>query len=68
MKSWTFSSGWHIVHGKLTQKCARLMASERLYVQGKEEELVGRLQRGLQMSDAKIIELLHRNHAQWAHS
>lgn len=65
MNSWTFSSGWHIMHGKLTQQCGRLVASDRLYVQGKEEEMVGRLQRGLKMSEDKILELLHRNHAHW---
>lgn len=68
MKSWTLSSRWHILHGKLAQQCGRLMSSDRLYVQGKEEEMVGRLQRGLKMSEEKILELLHRNHAHWSHS
>ncbi len=67
MKTWIYSAGWHIVHGRLTQQCARLMSSDRLYAQGKEEELVGRLQRGLQTSEENIVKLLHRNHTQWSH-
>lgn len=67
MKSWRYSAGWHIVHGRLTQECARLMSSDRLFAQGKEEELVGRLQRGLQTSEENIVKLLQRNHTQWTH-
>ena len=67
MKSWFSSAGWHIVHGRLTQQCARLLANDHLYVQGKEEELVGRLQRGLHMSEEKILGLLQRNHGHWRH-
>lgn len=68
MKTWTFTAGWHIVHGKITQQCARLVSNDRLYAQGKEEELVGRLQRGLNMSEDKILSLLHRNHGGWHHT
>lgn len=65
MKSWISSASWHIMHGRMVQQCARLMANDRLFTQGKEEELVGRLQRGLHMSEEKILRLLKRNHGQW---
>ncbi len=68
MKTWTFTAGWHIMHGKLLQQFARLTSNDRWYEQGKEEEMVGRLQRGLHLSEEKILNLLHRNHGQWRHS
>jgi uncharacterized protein YjbJ (UPF0337 family) len=36
---------WNITKGKLKQKWARLTDSDLQYVEGKEEELVGRIQK-----------------------
>jgi uncharacterized protein YjbJ (UPF0337 family) len=36
---------WNIVKGKLRQKWAQLNEDDLLYVEGREEELVGRIQK-----------------------
>ena len=36
---------WNIVKGKLKQKFGQLMDDDLKYVEGKEDELVGRIQR-----------------------
>ena len=36
---------WNIIKGKLKQKWAKLTDSDLQYVEGKEEELVGRIQK-----------------------
>jgi uncharacterized protein YjbJ (UPF0337 family) len=36
---------WNIIKGKLTQKWANLTDDDLLYVDGKQDELVGRIQK-----------------------
>lgn len=61
------TAGWHILRGKLRQKCARIVDNDRLYAEGKEEELIGQLQRAMKLSKDKVRTLLHRNHGEWRH-
>ncbi|WP_303673818.1 CsbD family protein [Vampirovibrio chlorellavorus] len=35
---------WHVLKGKLKEKYAQLTDNDLLYVEGKEEELLGRIQ------------------------
>ena len=36
---------WHVIKGRFKQKCARHNHNDHIYIEGKEEELYGRLQR-----------------------
>lgn len=65
MKLWTCSAGWHVVHGRLVQCYARLTSRSQLYAQGKEEEMLGRLQHNLDLNEEKTLALLRRNHGHW---
>ena len=49
---------WNVIKGKLKQKYADLTDDDLLYVQGKEEELAGRLQKKLGKSRKEIEDLL----------
>jgi uncharacterized protein YjbJ (UPF0337 family) len=45
MNTQTLKGNWHIAKGKLKQKYANLTDNDLRYVEGKEEELVGRIQK-----------------------
>jgi uncharacterized protein YjbJ (UPF0337 family) len=45
---------WNIAKGKLKQKFARLTDDDLQYVEGKEEELLGRIQKRTGRSRAEI--------------
>jgi uncharacterized protein YjbJ (UPF0337 family) len=49
---------WNELKGKLKQKYANLTDDDLLYVEGKEDELYGRLQKKLGKSDREVRELL----------
>ena len=49
---------WNVIKGKLKQKYADLTDDDLLYVQGKEDELAGRLQKKLGKSRKEIEDLL----------
>jgi uncharacterized protein YjbJ (UPF0337 family) len=51
---------WNQLKGKLKQKYADLTDDDLLYVEGKEDELFGRLQKKLGKSDREVRELLRR--------
>ena len=44
MNTTLFKGKWNVVKGKLKQKYAQLTDDDLTYVEGKEDELVGRLQ------------------------
>jgi uncharacterized protein YjbJ (UPF0337 family) len=50
---------WNQVKGKLKQRFADLTDDDHLYVEGKEEELYGRLQKRLGKTREEIHELLN---------
>jgi uncharacterized protein YjbJ (UPF0337 family) len=45
MNTQTLKGNWHIARGKLKQKYANLTDNDLRYVEGKEEEFIGRIQR-----------------------
>jgi uncharacterized protein YjbJ (UPF0337 family) len=45
MNSLTIKGDWNIAKGKLKQKYAKLTDNDLRYVDGKEDELIGRLQK-----------------------
>jgi uncharacterized protein YjbJ (UPF0337 family) len=45
---------WNLIAGKLKQKYANLTDDDLLFVQGKEEELLGRLQAKLGQTKEKV--------------
>jgi uncharacterized protein YjbJ (UPF0337 family) len=49
---------WNELKGKLKQKYANLTDDDLLYVEGKEDELYGRLQKKLGKSDREVREIL----------
>jgi len=49
---------WNQIKGKLKQKYADLTDDDLLYVEGKEDELFGRLQRKLGKSNQEVRDLL----------
>ena len=45
MKTLEIKGNWNIAKGKLKQKWAQLTDDDLTYVEGKEEELIGRIQK-----------------------
>lgn len=54
-----FNGYWNEVKGKAKQKYAYLTDDDLLYVEGKEDELVGRLQVKLGKSRVEIVDWLN---------
>ena len=55
----TWRGNWNEVKGKLKQKYAQLTDDDLLYSEGKEEELLGRLQQRLGKTRAEIEDILN---------
>ena len=45
MNSLTMKGNWNVLKGRLKQKWANLTDNDLTYVEGKEEELIGRIQK-----------------------
>lgn len=45
MNTTTLKGNWNIIQGKLKQKYAQLTDDDLAYVEGAEEELIGRIQK-----------------------
>ncbi len=54
MDKLTFKGGWNEVKGKLRQKYAQLTDDDLMFAEGKEEELLGRLQQRLGRSKEEV--------------
>ena len=52
---------WHKVKGRLKQTYGKLTDDDLLYREGREEELVGRLQKKLHKSRAEVEKILRKN-------
>ncbi len=59
-----FDGSWHQIKGQLRQKFALLTDDDLEFLEGKGEELLGRLQTKLGLTEEALIELL--NHLQAA--
>ena len=49
---------WNVMKGQLKQRYANLTDDDLTYVEGKEDELLGRLQKGLGKTKDEVSELL----------
>ena len=58
MNKFSIKGNWNEVAGKLKQKYANLTDDDLLFAEGKEEELLGRLQTKLGESKEKIRDMI----------
>ena len=58
MNKLTFKGDWNLVKGKLKQKYGQLTDDDLVYSEGKDDELVGRLEKKLGVAKDKIIRLI----------
>jgi uncharacterized protein YjbJ (UPF0337 family) len=62
-KAWnklSMKGSWNEVKGKLKQKFANLTDDDLLYVEGKEDELVGKLQKRLGKTQEEVREMIEK--------
>jgi len=60
MNNLNIKGNWNEVAGKLKQKFADLTDDDVLFIEGKEEELLGRLQKKLGKTQAEIRRLIEK--------
>jgi uncharacterized protein YjbJ (UPF0337 family) len=60
MEKLIIKDDWHILKGKLKQLYGNLTDNDLVYIKGKEEELVGRIQRRIGKTKTYVIELLSK--------
>ncbi len=58
MTKLTFKGDWNEVKGKLKQKYAQLTDDDLLFAEGKDEEVLGRLQQKLGKSKENLREVI----------
>lgn len=58
MENLELKGNWNVLKGKLKQKYSQLTDDDLQYVEGKEDELLGRLQKKLGKSDREIRDTL----------
>ena len=59
MNHFTFDGSWHQIKAQLRQKFALLKDDDLEFIEGKGEELLGRLQTKLGLTETALIELLN---------
>jgi uncharacterized protein YjbJ (UPF0337 family) len=60
MNKLNIKGNWNEVAGKLKQKFANLTDDDLLFAEGKEEELLGKLQQKLGKTQAEIRQLIEK--------
>ena len=60
MEKLIIKGDWNILKGKLKQLFGNLTDDDLLYIKGKEEELLGRIQRRIGKTKQQVIELLSK--------
>jgi uncharacterized protein YjbJ (UPF0337 family) len=58
MNKLQFKGSWNEIKGKLKQKYAQLTDDDLTYTEGKEDELIGRLQKKLGKSAEEVRQML----------
>jgi len=58
MNTLQFKGEWNELKGKLKQKYAQLTDDDLMYAKGKEEELLGRLQKKLGKKEEEVRKLI----------
>ena len=51
---------WNVLKGKLKQQFGNLTDNDLLYIKGKEEELIGRIQQKIGKTKQEILDLIER--------
>lgn len=59
MTTLTAKGNWNIAKGKLKQKFAQLTDDEVQFIEGKEDELIGRIQKRTGQARGKIKQILN---------
>ena len=59
MNTFTFDGSWNRIKGKLKQAYAQLTDDDLVFIEGKAEELLGRIQAKLGLTEAAVIALLN---------
>jgi uncharacterized protein YjbJ (UPF0337 family) len=59
MNRLTFRGDWKVVKGKLKQKYGQLTDDDLVYSEGKEDELIGRLEKKLGVAKENITRLIN---------
>lgn len=59
MNKLQIKGNWKIAVGKLKQTYANLTDDDLIYIEGKEEELTGRVQRRLGKSQEEVEKIIH---------
>jgi uncharacterized protein YjbJ (UPF0337 family) len=49
---------WNVLKGKLKQQFGKLTDDDLLYVKGKEEELIGRIQQKIGKTKQEVMDLI----------
>lgn len=60
MRTLQIKENWYELKGKLKHNFRHLTEKDLCYVKGKEDELVGRLQKKLGNRKEEVIEIIHR--------
>jgi uncharacterized protein YjbJ (UPF0337 family) len=60
MNTFTMKGNWNEIAGKLKQQYANLTDDDLLFKEGKEEELLGRLQQKLGKTKSELRKLLSK--------
>ena len=58
MNNLTFKGNWNEVKGKLKQKFGQLSDDDLTYSEGRDDELIGRLQKKLGKTESEIRKLI----------
>lgn len=58
MNDWKIKGEWNIVKGKLKQQYGELTDDDLKYTEGKEDELIGRLQNKLGKSKDEVKKII----------
>lgn len=60
MDNLRIKGNWNIIKGKIKQQYGNLTDEDLTYVEGKDDELVGRLQNKLGESREKVVEMINK--------
>lgn len=60
MNKLQFKGSWNEIKGKLKQKYAQLTDDDLTYVEGKDDELIGKLQKKLRKSADEVRQMVEQ--------
>ena len=60
MNNSIIKANWEQIKGKLKQQYADLTNDDLTYIEGKEDEMLGRIKEKLNLEDGQVIELIKK--------